>query len=1242
METISTELASYANDFTLLMTDKSFDYDKMRTVVTDIIDIIINRFNRFNDINVIDQLMTSLIDIHKVSNIETTIWHSNGQQQYPVNSCLSMLLSDTLKENYHNIVSDCKTYTGSKCSLGNKLVNGHQHVFVCSFHEFDSLNIHLVLACVYNGIYAIQNNLNVTNSMIFGLYHDIGKMSTIQTYEMAKKLYVGFPAHAEVGSMMFQMHWSNKMTSVISMNDFMAVSTAILRHMCGYHGNETDETLYKRNLLLLDKISVRNLLCVNRIGDFYGKLTTEQECSDDHFMIEQKKFENAMNRNNTFDLFDTLSQFYSNGQMINCNKIVVFVIGSSGAGKTYFTSLMNERYPKLCGFVSRDRAIAKVCVGVDKRFEGDAYIKMYKIYVAYKELYRSFDESIKGQQKNDELIQKVKTAKSEWNNFIVANNLDYALLDVSEDIKSFNIVESVQVECNKQINHILHDKMSRFIVLDSVTNCFPTFIEQYMPAIFKKLFRVHVHVQSYLEKTNSTVTDSIDNQLKISSSYGIYNPIMSNGFDKHRKFFASLSSSNTMDGYLPADCFSTKYRPHLVAGVCTRIDDCVIGYEQTFDMLDNLIRHDEKTDYSIIESDIFGVENETKDMNIIQFYSHLMNKFNNNQTMIREYLSSLGFTMSSYLMTKNAEKMNALYVKFAKLSNEWYENGIITSNVTVEDFKNNVNNCMQHYMHSIVMFKYLDHCQGERFWQNKWATEMRGTVMFVNPETFVPVVLSFKLNRGAEVLTRMTIDKKIETQDVVGSANDILDDEQRDTCQRICDNMPMDAFLTSKGDGSLLIINIYSGNSMKIMYPIVSHFGSEYVCMWANTSMKYFDNKYMIVPSTQGTVIEGGFMSDYMVTSMLCSTGIATRNELSKFTNCTDAFDYYHSLFYNKLDNLIQCIDMSVSQTITLNFEAMCAGRRGGFNDKVHIELAVEYENDRLIFLGLSYTDRLFYVPHMLVSSSPVFEKQQFPFEEPLWWHIENGEQINNMIEVLNNVILNKMTKKEYLTMFPPKNVDVDNFNDAIIDYEGWIIMKKAVFESTDSNKNIIVEKLNYPITIYSKAKTEAYYMAHKFRTKNIDYLLNLARAVGDNRFPLCTKILSLHTVTPMNVRFLSIKNELVKFLDFSPNGTLMNILIEYDKTIVSNGKKSMIKGFDKRPFAIQCRMLFSIRNEFVENTIKDIFMSSFPEICHHDNMTSISMNVTRSLELWHVSDETLSNLTIESPILNDLLNNMF
>ena len=108
---------------------------------------------------------------------------------------------------------------------------------------------------------------------------------------------------------------------------------------------------------------------------------------------------------------------------------------------------------------------------------------------------------------------------------------------------------------------------------------------------------------------------------------------------------------------------------------------------------------------------------------------------------------------------------------------------------------------------------------------------------------------------------------------------------------RLCAGQDIDMHLTAKGDGSLLVINSFTGESLAIMEPVVNIFGSDYARIWAKQSLELSNQKRLLVPSTQGTLMESGFMAGYMVTSMLVGSGIVTREELEAYYKTDKTYD---------------------------------------------------------------------------------------------------------------------------------------------------------------------------------------------------------------------------------------------------------------------------------------------------------------------------------------------------------------
>lgn len=1308
--------------------------------------------NFFTD-NKKDLLIQGLVDVHNISVCGTELWTSDGNVQSVIQSSLGSLLLRTLDNNYHTYQGKCHSVNkNGQCSFGNKFVpQTLDHIYKCSpFHEYDSVSMHLVLACLYNALWGLDKNMSVLHCALLGLYHDIGKPLTVETIEFKNTTMTGFPAHAEIGCMIFQMHWNPGMIQWIQYSDYFAISKTILRHMCGYHEDRGNKSLYKRELLLLDPMAVRSLLSVNRVGDHFGKLVPPDHIVPfDHFLDEQRHFESDMNKQ--FNFQQILSQRISaTEQRINNSKYMVYLIGRSGAGKTYFAnSLIASLPPGFVNIVSRDHCIANVVVGVDQRLCGMDYILMYKIYEAGKNLHSitkkqhqlSKKELSEAHKLEDILIE----SQVQWNNHIKSLNNGFPKIPIWEKNTPYpNFTNQVQIMFNQLIQHALNDK-SVFVVLDTMMNCFPYAVESSYPDI-TKMFIIHVHVQSFLEVKDSSVAETINHQLRISGPYGPDMPLHPNGFknNKDRKLFASLSSDRKINGFLPDKCFKSKFRPHLVF-VCTRTNHGNFGYDETitslknlcdnkFDeseqnqpikkaktladihiesrlrlktevktALDNVVHihtdnsssNDQESDYKfepatinneetmneseiineseVSTDDFFGVNPETKFMNVRQFYQWVFDKFAGDRSLIQEYMRTQNSQQKGQFSFMHTSVLNKSFAvmkgdekkiccdKLSQLSVKWKANGIVIDSHSAEEFSSD-EKLYEIWVNSLPCLKYYEQW-GARFW-TKYAIEMRGTCLFVNPCNLATnanriKILAMKLPRGAEAVTGMVLKNGIETQDVKPNKIKILDLEQQDTCTRLCRGDPISMYLTSKGDGSLLTVTAYTGNALNIILPVIELFGSDYVKLWAEQSLKLSQGKRLLVPATQGTLMESGFMGPYMVTAILSGSGIVDRETMINFLNsdsnpnlpdfCTVWKMYGEKWIRDFLD--VTFFD-SLTDTHTFNFEAICENRKGLFGDQYHNELACLYSRDRLIFLGVTICEKRFYVPHCVYS-----QKCKFPWEEPLFWTITHADQVNQMIDDLELMVFAKLSKIDYLTKFPPSNhgfniLDPKHIENAVIDFEGWVGMKIASLKINDPDHIEVMKFTNFPVTVYSKIKIRPYYEGHKFHIESIPYLTELAKTAG-HIFPLSRKIAGIFKDGVIAEKLERVGVEIMKFFDFkSPNNILLKSLEESynqqladaEKRIQSGEKiklpKSPLIGFFERPCDVQCRIALKANGSKFGKLTVPIFLQIFPEIDPDTNdfegtVTKLIMHFKPWLPGY---SDRIKNLEPTSPCIQDLI----
>ena len=644
------------------------------------------------------------------------------------------------------------------------------------------------------------------------------------------------------------------------------------------------------------------------------------------------------------------------------------------------------------------------------------------------------------------------------------------------------------------------------------------------------------------------------------------------------------------------------------------------------------------------EPDQSKIGNITKNMNADDYYVYLLEIFENDREKIRAFMRGNGFSHTPFFCNSFAslsdEKQLDLCTKIANLNTRWIASGYIEEKHSGDDFM--VDPIIREaYINSIVICKYYEQ-PGEQFWL-KWAKEMRGCIFFVNPETLA-VVYSGKLNRGAEVVTQMTKKMGINTQDVISNKISILDSEQRDTCDRVQNGDLIDIFLTSKCDGSLLVATSYIGDMIGVMSPVIDLFGSAFAQLVAKQSMEISNGTRLVVFSTQGTLIMGVDMNAYMITSMLVGSGVCSRTDLSNTEGgYLGAWNRYGSTWLELFMQFMFFDDMTRIQTFC--FEGICASRRGLFNDHQHDELAISYEFDRFIFLGTNVCEKHFYMPHMLYR-----KLSEIKFEEPLWWNITDGKQVNAMISDIDRLIHGTLSKQEYLSIYPPANNGFDvksleQIDRAIIDCEGWVAMKIATHPIVDQDIKYVIDLLGIPYTIYSKIKTEAYYRAHKFRVENMEYLLELAKTAGDS-FPLSRKIAGICANGSIVRRLVAIGQHIRKLLDFtdSKNKILPLLRSAFETTSTGSTAKNPLIGFEKRPFDVQCKIALNFRGFDFGILLMPIYLGEFPEINPEtENLKGIFVDLTMSLRPWTSDYVTrINGLNMSSQCLQCLIGAIF
>jgi hypothetical protein len=215
----------------------------------------------------------------------------------------------------------------------------------------------------------------------------------------------------------------------------------------------------------------------------------------------------------------------------------------------------------------------------------------------------------------------------------------------------------------------------------------------------------------------------------------------------------------------------------------------------------------------------------------------VMQKIVDNGEDLNDHFSEKGFKVSNplyqspeHLANTSATDRLAYYGALARLTDLFAEAGILE---TAYDMRQLMDDpaLAASISKSLALIKYSDALYGERFWKNKWARQARGTVIFVHPTTKVVSVLSYKLQRGAEVVTGQQKKAGIEeTENIIGGVTSIFDDEQQATIDALLEEKAIETFATSKGDGSLSVWTVYTGfaQTVELRHPGL-RFGSRQV-----------------------------------------------------------------------------------------------------------------------------------------------------------------------------------------------------------------------------------------------------------------------------------------------------------------------------------------------------------------------------------------------------------------------------
>lgn len=373
---------------------------------------------------------------------------------------------------------------------------------------------------------------------------------------------------------------------------------------------------------------------------------------------------------------------------------------------------------------------------------------------------------------------------------------------------------------------------------------------------------------------------------------------------------------------------------------------------------------------------------------------------------------------------------------------------------------------------------------------SKWARDFRALFFRIDAGKIIPV--KYQTPRGAELLTGMHVKNGISaSQDITittcGSKIARLHPRQQSTCNALlAGEGELDIQLTAKGDGSMISVTEYFGEERDLMYDIVMKSKDKYAIFVTD----YIRNKYdkVVVISTQGTLMVGPDMWDYILTSLLDVTHVdrALYEKLSPF----EALTKFSGPALDEISRILSDVEFPEG---TLNrtfcFEAICSNRTSAWGT-VHTELAVSYDISMFLYFGHSVctSDQLLYFPHTVVN----VKSDIYP--EPPYWKFNDARQVIEIMGNLEKVLYGEMTVVGFLEQNPPVNQEIfANFKNAhslLLHAEGFVVYTLHGADRKQAD--------------YNKLKAPLYYESHKWRMENIQHLLAASKSETARRlFPL-------------------------------------------------------------------------------------------------------------------------------------------
>lgn len=322
------------------------------------------------------KITTIYVSLGKMLYTKTCLYYDDAEPTLSKKICLADYFEEIKKNDCHN------AKVGKEC-------------YTCSYH-LESLFTHLHIACLTTLAYVITKKTDVSTMELIkyaaiALLHDIGKPGSLTLIKSKK--WTSFPFHGELGSGLLLRLWNNNFGEPFTKIVWEEICRTVCVHMCGYHDHDPNDidTQYKWNLLTTEHPVVKENLLYLSVGDYFGAIRDDSvSCvNKETFLKSRDEFLKYIRHTANTDTFFKSNNFIA-------DKIIIFVRGSSGSGKTTCINKISSYLDRHCNkiTVTKDDKDEQIKIQIKKGLE-ESKILLIDAPIIFDKFDKLFPEIIK-------------------------------------------------------------------------------------------------------------------------------------------------------------------------------------------------------------------------------------------------------------------------------------------------------------------------------------------------------------------------------------------------------------------------------------------------------------------------------------------------------------------------------------------------------------------------------------------------------------------------------------------------------------------------------------------------------------------------------------------------------------------------------------------------------------------------------------------------------------------------------